>query len=798
MSAASLRGRKVSGRASCVTALLLCCAAGAFAQSLVVNGDFEEGIAGWQATGSFRADARFGRPASGSGYAYLARPDGSPGNSLTGTLSQRLVIPSPGAVVVSFSFSIDTYDGRNAATDVLHATLQTSTGTPVATLAVLSNVDAGLGGGYQRREFRFTATSARELVLHFAATTDESGPTIFRLDDVSCDFVATATSRERTAEPDPLPSVQVSDETIALQAETRSDWEAAAAAYRTLLAEEPQRVDLWIRLSDVEAARGDRVAAAEALTRATELRPEDAALHAALSAARANANQPRAAFEAIERAIELEEDSADHWLARAQLANWLGDYDEALRSYSRVTALGGESRESAIGRAMTAAWKGNIEQAVKLHEDYLRRYPDDPQGYLLLARAQRWRGNVAAAAEVLDRYEERFPAGEGLAVEKAWVYARDQPRRALELLALQLERRPDDTLLQGARATALMSSGRPRDSLDQLAMLDPSHPDTFDLWRGLTTALRSKVGPHFEIYDDSDSIRRHNAGLSLEWSVAPAVRLLLAGEETSLDAEADSGLGRVLGSDDLEVRRARAGVDVDSRVADVEVSVGSSEITNLESDLTTFSAILTLHAGDRFDVGLGAERDHYLVSPRAVETDLVRESASGELEWRPDLRWTLGARVAAGDFSDGNESVEWVASLRRAVARNSRLLLDLGLRANQLEFDRSAAIGYYSPLDYERYAVTVLGYWKISEQQGLGFSLSPGAFRDETLDDFEFGFDAGLEWTVGIFADWQLAVRGGYTENSPSGSGAFNASSGSFQLVRRFSPGFVRRTSPER
>ena len=55
------------------------------------DGNFDDAVGefdGEEVNGALLGDDRFGNPRSGSGYAYLSRPDGYPGNDLNGWISQ--------------------------------------------------------------------------------------------------------------------------------------------------------------------------------------------------------------------------------------------------------------------------------------------------------------------------------------------------------------------------------------------------------------------------------------------------------------------------------------------------------------------------------------------------------------------------------------------------------------------------------------------------------------------------------------------------------------------------------------
>ena len=107
-------------------------------------------------------------------------------------------------------------------------------------------------------------------------------------------------------------------------------------------------------------------------------------------------------------------------------------------------------------------------------------------------------------------------------------------------------------------------------------------------------------------------------------------------------------------------------------------------------------------------------------------------------------------------------------------------------RLRQTEIDDDLGNGYYDPDSYERYTFTGYGYWKIDDQNGLGFVMNLGWFEDDSMDDFRFGGDLTLEGMFGVYRDWMVLVRIAVTENQRLQTGAFRALGGNVALTRRF------------
>jgi len=157
----------------------------AWAQTeLIVNGNFASGSTGWQLSGNFYADSRFSNCRSCPGYTYVSNPDGTPGNSLYGTLRQGITIPANAtSVTFSFWYYITTQEVGSTPYDVLGIYVENSSGSIIATLGTLSNTRAN--SSYQQASFDLTSYKGQSIRILFLGTTDNSYPTTFRIDDVS-------------------------------------------------------------------------------------------------------------------------------------------------------------------------------------------------------------------------------------------------------------------------------------------------------------------------------------------------------------------------------------------------------------------------------------------------------------------------------------------------------------------------------------------------------------------------------------------------------------------------------------
>ncbi len=142
---------------------------------------------GWTITGGFRADSAFsttnGR--SNPGYGYLAAADGTlaSSNNLAGTIGQTVTIPG-NATAASLTYYYKHSTNETVANaDSLSLRLKSTGGTVLTTLQTTYNqtspdyVAAG--------PFNVLSYAGQTVVVEFIGATNATGPTVFRIDDVS-------------------------------------------------------------------------------------------------------------------------------------------------------------------------------------------------------------------------------------------------------------------------------------------------------------------------------------------------------------------------------------------------------------------------------------------------------------------------------------------------------------------------------------------------------------------------------------------------------------------------------------
>jgi subtilase family serine protease len=151
-------------------------------KQLVLNPGFESGSASWTASASVIAANGTAEPAHGGTYdAWLC----GYGRTHTDYVYQAVAIPGTiSKATLTYWLHIDTAETTTtAANDIFKAQVRNSSGTVLATLSTLSNLNKGTG--YTQYTFDLSAYKGQTVQLYFTGTENSSRQTSFVLDDIN-------------------------------------------------------------------------------------------------------------------------------------------------------------------------------------------------------------------------------------------------------------------------------------------------------------------------------------------------------------------------------------------------------------------------------------------------------------------------------------------------------------------------------------------------------------------------------------------------------------------------------------
>ena len=577
----------------------------------------------------------------------------------------------------------------------------------------------------------------------------------------------------------------------ALEAEMDERWSDAVAIYRGMLAKTPQRLVLWLRIADIESELKRPAEAAKALKQATTLQPQDAKLWVSLSQSCAMAGDKQCAYDAAGRALKLEPNNLEILRARGELAMWVDDRAESTAIQRRIIALTPNDAKARLALARIDSWTGNTDAAVEGYRVYLKQQPDDKVALIELIKVEGWRGNYPDALDLLEDYRQRFGEDrtwrEQHARAQAWT-GKPTPALATAQQLLQEDAKNSDARI--SRIVALQADNRPRETLAELDTLKTQMPpgkEIDDLTRYVKTPLRSSITLAGNFSKDSDEVRIQRWTLAGEYVMSPETRLILGLGWQGLTANAGSGLENLDGSDRARYRSGWLGVKHSfSRSIAADLEVGDGRVAG-QGHAGTWRAGLEFRPADEWWLRPELLRDLYAVSPRTASVDVRRDLFRLSSRWTPNARYVVDMTAAYADFTDDNKYWELGIAPRRAILRNQKWNMDLGLSARWFGYDKDLNNGYYDPHHYQRYAVTHFTYWKRDDNNGVSLALSLGAQKDSTMDGFKFAGDAVLEGYFGLFDDWFLRAHTSLLHNTrESSSGAYRGYDFGFALTRRF------------
>jgi hypothetical protein len=151
---------------------------GCAAAQLLLNSGFESGVpAPWIASNGVVVHETSDQQAYGGSWMALL---GGQGSTETQMLSQAVSIPAGCHAVLSFWLDIDSAERKRVDNDTLRVTLNSLTGSLLATLDTLSNRDET--SGYQRFSYDVSDYAGRQLTVSFTASENSSRQTSFYLD----------------------------------------------------------------------------------------------------------------------------------------------------------------------------------------------------------------------------------------------------------------------------------------------------------------------------------------------------------------------------------------------------------------------------------------------------------------------------------------------------------------------------------------------------------------------------------------------------------------------------------------
>lgn len=574
-----------------------------------------------------------------------------------------------------------------------------------------------------------------------------------------------------------------------LRMEVSGDWNKALEIYRDVLNRNPDQLDLWLRVADLEWAQGNIAQTAEALSQAVRLKPNDPELHFRLSQTNSVLQKPEPALKAVERAIELDPKKVEYWEARGSIANWLGKYDVAGESFRKVMELTPKSADAEVNLARAQKWSGKLTTSVGTYRSYLEKFPDKKDVTLELAMTEAERGNYPSSEIILKEYQAKFGPDDASNASLARIYAwDDRPDLSFSILDPLLKAKPNDYELLYTRTVDLRYAERFPEALESLKLLEklrPGSKEVYDTGRFVKTPIRHNISVGFNFYHDTDSVNIVHTEVKGTYFLDPLTSVYARAEYDYVHANAESGLEDISGK--THTPHTALSVGINHRFSPLfaaDAFIGEAFTNNNTAPYYGLNLFLRPH--DALKVQVTHAHDFYFPSARALSLGIQRYLNQVSFEWRPDLAWTISGSTSLNFFTRDNRQWEVQLFPRRAVLRTEDLNLDLGISAMRQGFrDQDDTNGYYDPVLYQKYMVTGLWYWKINDDNGISFTTGVGINKDTTTRGFSAAYEGSVEGFFGIYKDVFLRVNLGGLHNLGQ-TGAYSGWSTGAAITFRF------------
>jgi tetratricopeptide (TPR) repeat protein len=577
-----------------------------------------------------------------------------------------------------------------------------------------------------------------------------------------------------------------------IQAEEAKRWDDAIAVYRAAIAQDIRRPDLWLRIADIEAVRGNPEAAAAAVHQAAELQPDNAALRFREAKTFSAAKKPEQALAAVIQALALSPYDVEYWQARAQYSAWLGKTAAAEECYKQILAIDPDNDAALLERGRTRVMMGKLDAAAGDFKKYTGRHPDDANVLFEQIKIETWRGNFAKALELLELHQKKLGATKDNQLQEARVLAEaGRAQAARKLLDPLLREYPDDYDCHIADTLALRYGRQPKAAIESIQVLERINPTataamTDEMRRFVTTDFRHQLTLGAQFYHESDSLKILRYYALERYQLNPTNRLLAGQEALNLFADRGSGLEKLDGGNETLYTQGWLGFEHRfSPEWDGELHLGIAEGAH-EHQTATYQLRLGYQPLDELGFRLDSGYNIFAISPRAVSLNIRRQTNSLRTIWTPDLNYTVETTLGYDYLTDGNRRWGFQLAPRRAIMRTQQFNLDIGPVLSWQGYSENPGHGYYSPEFLQQYTLNAYLLWKIRGEDTVSLTVGVGPYKDNTMSSFKLGAGATVEGCFGVYQGWMLIVRAGMLNNGTGAAGQFDAQSVELQLTKRF------------
>lgn len=552
--------------------------------------------------------------------------------------------------------------------------------------------------------------------------------------------------------------------------------------------------DQLINQVNNEASAHHYQLAAIAMKKAIAIRPNSPDLYRKLSEIYAMAQQPRLALAANSKAVKLAPNNIDYWRAQGKLASWAGDKAETLLSYQRILTLKPYDQDAMLKLGHTLAWQGKVDEAIEAYQQLLKVYPNCAEGWLEYAEVLSWTGNFIGSNDALNQYKQLKGETTQYLETHARIFAlAGWYQSALTINDPLLNDQPDDSYLLSTEVTALTKSFQTDKAMYYLNKLNKISPDDAQA-RGTKninyTPIRSNINFEADYTAATDTTRIADIPIYGQYFLNPHTSLLFQGLFERAAAASTSPLKAVNGNTFISDESAKVGASTQYKTVNIKGLLGGLKIEGGNNHLI-YDASMNTNFGEKAQVSIGSVRDlfrPYLVpqSPKLISLQVIETRIGGFLQWQPAIQKYLNILMSYSTLSDDNDYTHYNIWPKARVFASEKWLVTVGVDGDFWHFRRRATDGYYSPILFTGYEGTVELYYAKTENIGFGFSGGFGLQKDETFPHYFYEEDLAMQLFFGIFSDWELRVRSGFTLRDNPTKRNYRCWSANLILTRRY------------
>lgn len=415
----------------------------------------------------------------------------------------------------------------------------------------------------------------------------------------------------------------------------------------------------------------------------------DELVNAAREAARADHNAQSAGL--FEQALAAAPTRRREWLREyADQLTYSQRAAQAIPLYREFLASEPEpedGRRGLQGLALALSWADQLSEARVTYQALLAQDPGNVDAQRSLGRVVSWSGRQREAQAYMRDFLSRHPSdpeGRFLLAQAQWWLGRPDSARA--------------TLAVGAA-----ESGR---------------EDAQELERSMNRAAAQVTRFDQQRSTQSDDLSISSTLIEHQWTSDSGLTTL-APRWQRIDYRPPAGeRGVMVERPGVRVRH-RFSDDIDLNLeaaADLIRPQGLAEDTQL-----TFSSWLTWWPSDALRLDLLTKRETF-DNVLSLQRSIVARGEGVSLDWLPNERTRVTTRLARANYSDGNHRDFAQAELERRLAAHPWVWA--GIRYTRFDFARQFANGYFNPLTFQAYLLTLRANGVLTEP---GAHLSWGA-----------------------------------------------------------------------